>query len=64
MLKGDYIKWIKKDDDYAMHYIESQVDRNNEIHDGLVKYIYGMEDQQALWTDAVDRIDDMAVRCA
>lgn len=64
MLKGDYIKWIKKDDDNVMHYIESQVNRNEEIHDGVVKYIYGMEDQQALWTDAVDRIDDMAVRCA
>ena len=33
MLKGDYVKFIKKEDQIASHYIEAQQERNEEIHD-------------------------------
>ena len=36
MLKGDYVKFIKKEDQIASHYIEAQQERNEEIHDDAV----------------------------
>ena len=31
------------------------------MHDGAVQYIYGMEDQQKLWDDAIERINDRVI---
>lgn len=31
------------------------------VHDDAVQYLYGMEDQQKVWGDAVKRIDDRIV---